>query len=157
MDIFQDALQLRACSLQVSCRCYALFRRPGEGAGRSSPLCAAVAQAEISLPTTGSQDRIHQSCVGQADHRTKLLVQSRNYGLLAPTETDGQRSALPRDLGACSRITGHPEVTGLGKSWRRYAPNNVFKCAKSLPGMLNKYARLLAKALVRWRPVAWSE
>src|SRR5450756_1968026 len=120
MGTFPDALQLRACSLQVSCRCYALFRRPGEGAGRS-PLCGAVAQAEVATPHNRSPAHDHQSCVGQAARRTRLLVQGRNYSLLAPTGTEGQRSALPRDLGVSSRITGKPETTLLG---------NVIDCAE---------------------------
>lgn len=37
-------------------------------------------------------------------------MQSRNYCLLASTGTDDQRSALPRDLGVRSRITGNSEV-----------------------------------------------
>src|ERR1035437_4844711 len=111
MDIFQDVLQLRACSLRVSCRCYALYRCPGEGADHSS-LCGTVAQAEVghSPQPFPAQDR--QSCVGQADCRTRLLVQSRTYGLLASTGTDDQRSALPRDLRVCSRITSKSEVIG---------------------------------------------
>src|ERR1017187_3895544 len=99
----------------------------------ATPFFVALVKAQVVVPCVGCcssgsrhcpqpvPSHYHQSCVGQAARGTRLLVQNRNYGLLASTGTDDQRSALPRDLGVCSRITGNPSVEKL----RRWEPSQL--------------------------------
>ena|ERR1035441_3825190 len=78
----------------------------------ATPFFVALVKAQVVVPCVGCcssgsrhcpqpvPSHYHQSCVGQAARGTRLLVQNRNYGLLASTGTDDQRSALPRSVGS---------------------------------------------------------
>ena len=105
MGIFQDALQLRACSLQVSCRCYAAAENVFERVITTSPV-PLVAEANVARKET----RQHQiRSTAQASSATACLKSRQlNYALDALFHT--LLSSIEADNAGCVRVRtpNHP-------------------------------------------------